>query len=102
MGRISVLAGVAHDIAHHAGNGLSYISPHLAHALCEAGLQTTEIELLAEAPYPTRVRLRHPLQLALAALHSTAAAILEKHGFRESEVSSLMLHATPAPWDIGG
>jgi hypothetical protein len=102
MGRVSVLAGVAHDIAHHAASGLSYISPHLALALREAGLQTTHIELLATDPYPERVAELRPLRLALATLHSTTLAILRKHKFEETDVSSVVLHATPVPWDMQG
>jgi hypothetical protein len=102
MGRVSVLAGVAHDIAHHAASGLSNISPHLALALREAGLQTTDIELLVSEPYPDRVAELRPLRLALASLHSTSLAILRKHKFEEADVSSVVLHATPAPWDIQG
>lgn len=44
MGRIAVLAGVAHDIAHHATSGLSYLSPHLALAL--SALHATALRIL--------------------------------------------------------
>jgi hypothetical protein len=102
MGRIAVLAGVAHDIAHHAASGLSYICPHLVLALREAQLDTTDIELVAKDPYPLLVAELRPLRLALASLHSTVLGILSKHGFSETDVSSVVLHATPAPWDRQG
>lgn len=102
MGRTSTLAGVAHNIAHHAGSGLSGISPHLAQALRAVGAETTEIDLLAEAPYPPDAAELPPLRLALASLKATAMALLAKHGFSDSDVSSMMLHATPAPWDKDG
>lgn len=72
MGRIAVLAGVAHDIAHHAASGLSYLSPHLALALRAAGLQTTQMSLLDTGPYPDVLAEYPALRLALAALHCIA------------------------------
>ena len=102
MAKISTLAGVAHNIAHHSASGLSYISPHLAHALREAGLETTEIELLAPEPYPAHAVELKPLRLALGSLKSTVSDILQKHGFTQSDVVSVVLSATPAPWDKDG
>lgn len=102
MGRVAVLAGVAHDIAHHAASGLSYISPYLALALREAGLRTTDIELLVADPTLIVFAECRPLRLALASLHATALAILRKHDFEEVDVSSVVLHATPAPWEVQG
>ena len=102
MGRMSTLAGVAHNLAHHAGSGLGYVSPHLAQALRAVGVETTEIDLLAPAPYPPKAAELQPLRLALASLQATAKALLAKHGFSASDVSSVMLYATPAPWDTNG
>lgn len=102
MGRIAVLAGVAHDIAHHAASGLSYLSPHLALALRAAHQQTTQMDLLDSAPYPGLVADQAPLRLALAALHVTALRILETHDLQAADLSSMVFHATPAPWDQQG
>jgi len=102
MSKMSTLAGVAHNLAHHAGSGLSYISPHLAQALRSAGADTTEIDLLAQAPYPPNAGELEPLRLALTTLQLTAKALLEKHGFSGKDVTSLLLYATPAPWDKTG
>ena len=99
---MAVLAGVAHDIAHHAGSGLSYISPHLAQALRAKGATTTEIDLLSAAPYPPNAIELEPLRLALGSLQQTVRALLEKHGFALADVSSVILHATAAPWDNSG
>ena len=102
MGRVSQLAGVAHNLAHHAGSGLSYISPHLAQALWAKGVETTEIDLLAEAPYPSQAVEIQPLRLALATLRETARTLLAKGGFSDSDVTSMILYATPVPWDKSG
>ena len=98
MARMSQLAGVAHNIAHHAGSGLSYISPHLAAALRASGADSTEIDLLADAPYPPQVMELEPLRLALVSLQRTARELLAKHGFSGRDVSAMILYATPAPW----
>jgi len=97
-----VLSGVAHDIAHHAGSGLSYLSPHLAQALREVGSDSTEVELLDTSPYPGNAAELQPLRLALRALSTKAKEILKSNGFDPDEVSSIRLLATPAPWDASG
>ena len=102
MSKISTLAGVAHNLAHHAGSDLSYTSPHLAQALRSAGADATENYLLAMAPYPPNAREFEPLRLAPTTLQVTARALLEKHGFSGKDVTSLFLYATPAPWDKTG
>ena len=102
MSKHSELAGVAHNIAHHAGSGLSYLSPHLAQAIRATGAQTTEIDLLSSEPYPPNAVELEPLRFALATLRSTVQAILERHGFTAADVSAITLHATPAPWDKEG
>ncbi len=102
MAKLATLAGVAHNIAHHSASGLSYLSPHLAQALRGAGVATTEIDLLAPEPYPPRAIELQPLRLALRSLKSTVAEILQKHGFMVSDVVSIILCATPAPWDKDG
>jgi hypothetical protein len=102
MAKISTLAGVAHNIAHHSASGLSYLSPHLALALRSAGAETTDIELLSLEPYPHNAIESKPLRLALGSLKSTTEAMLQKHGFSQSDVSSIVLYATPAPWDMEG
>lgn len=96
------LAGVAHDIAHHAASGLSYLSPHLANALRDAGLSTTTLELLDSAPYPKGVENHELLRQTLQTLRQTAEDILERNGFSTEDVASIQLSATPAPWDKAG
>jgi hypothetical protein len=102
MGRHSELAGIAHNIAHHAGSGLSYLSPHLAQALRATGAETTQIDLLSKEPYPSNAVELKPLRLALATLRLTVQALLERHGFSDADVSAITLEATPAPWDKAG
>jgi len=102
MARIAVLAGVAHDIAHHAASALSYLSPHLSLALRAAHQPTTQMDLLDPAPYPALVAEHPPLRSALAVLHVTALRILQTHGLQVADLSSMVFHATPAPWDQQG
>jgi len=102
MAKERSLSGVAHDIAHHAGSALGYLTPHLAKALWGAALETTAIELLDDQPYPPVVAEMRPLRLALQAMRQTALDILQKYGFTRSDVLSIKLHGTPAPWDNTG
>ena len=102
MSRQAELAGVAHNIAHHAGSGLSCLSPHLAKALRAAGAATTQIDLLSDSPYPANASESEPLRAALESLRGTTLALLEKHGFAAGDVLSISLEASPAPWDKDG
>ena len=102
MTRMSALAGVAHNVAHHSASGLSYLSPHLAIALRAVGESTTEIDLLAPDPYPANAKEMQPLRLALGTLKATVEAMLRKHSFSSQDVFSGVLQATPAPWDSEG
>ncbi|GCF11998.1 hypothetical protein [Dictyobacter arantiisoli] len=102
MTKLANLAGVAHNITHHSASGLSFISPHLAQALRAAGEETTAIELLTENPYPPKIAELQPLRLSLTSLKITVQELLQKHGFNQNDVVSIILHATPAPWDREG
>ena len=102
MTKMADLAGIAHNIAHHSASGLSYLSPHLAQALRAAGEETTAIELLVQDPYPPKIGEVQPLRLSLASLKATAQGLLKKHGFNQNDVISIVLYATPAPWDRDG
>lgn len=95
MTKMAELAGVAHNIAHHSASGLSFLSPHLARALRAAGEETTAIELLVQNPYPPKIAEVQPLRLALASLKATVESLLQKHGFNQIDVLSIVLHATP-------
>jgi hypothetical protein len=97
MTKMAELAGVAHNIAHHSASGLSFLSPHLARTLRAAREETTAIELLQENPYPPKIAEVQPLRLALASLKATVQNMLQKHGFDQQDVLSIVLHATPGP-----
>jgi hypothetical protein len=53
------LRGVAHDIAHHAQDGLSWVHPHLFLACHDAGVTSAEFELLEKSPYPSGLSERN-------------------------------------------
>lgn len=96
------LVGVAHNIAHHSASGLSFLSPHLAQALRADGEETTAIELLGQNPYPPKIAELQPLRLALTSLKGTVQGMLKKHSFNQNDILSIVLHATPSPWDRSG
>ena len=85
------LAGVAHDIAHHAVSGISYVHPHLFHTCQVAGVREASIDLLASEPYPIDLTLVEPLRLSMSALHARFIAILEANKFAISDINSASL-----------
>lgn len=91
MAKVAVLNGVAHDIAHHAQSGLSWLYPHLGEACREAGATSTTVDLARPQPYPKGLPIREPLLLALGALRQTLASLLEKHGFSLGDLAEAEL-----------
>jgi hypothetical protein len=89
-----VLNGVAHDIAHHAQSGLSWLYPHLGNACRQAGVLTASVELMEQEPYPPSLPMSEPLALALSALRQTLVTMLKKHGFELGDLTSARLEFT--------
>ncbi len=85
------IAGVAHDIAHHAVSGVCYVNPHLFLACQAAGVREASIDLLAQEPYPAGLPLVEPLRLSLSALHETFLHILQSNGFAKPDVHAATL-----------
>lgn len=85
------LAGVTHDIAHHAGSGLSYLHPHLYQACKAIGVREAIVDLLENAPYPPGFPQIEPLRLSLAALRDKSFAILSANGFAPLDVAAISL-----------
>lgn len=94
MTTLKTLNGVAHDIAHHAQSGLSWLYPHLGDACRDAGILTAEVDLLADEPYPAGLAERQPLRLALGALRAKLVAMLKQRGFDLSDLESAGLEFT--------
>jgi hypothetical protein len=86
-----LLNGVAHDIAHHAMSGLSYLHPHLSETCRKAGIAGVTLDLTSESPLPSSVPDYQPLRLASQALHRTFVGILESVGFTLADVSAARL-----------
>jgi hypothetical protein len=85
------LNAVAHDIAHHAVSGLSYIHPHLGQVMRELNIDEVELNLLSEIPLPPILRGRKPLDLSSQALRSMFHDIVRKKGFELTDVKEAIL-----------
>jgi hypothetical protein len=94
MAKLAAMNGVAHDIAHHARSGLSWLYPHFCEACRDAGVLTTSVDLVNGRPYPAGLPREQALALALSSMRETLAAILQKHGFDFAEVTSANLEFT--------
>jgi hypothetical protein len=85
------LAGVAHDIAHHAVSGVSYVHPHL-HQACQAvGVREASVDLVVADPYPPGLPQVEPLRLALSALRDRFFGILAANGYGPTDIQSATL-----------
>jgi hypothetical protein len=91
MPKQRALTGVAHNIAHHAQSGLSWLHPHLFNACRNAGLQHVRIDLLQSDPYPTGLPAVEPLRLALVSLQLKFWEILARERFARATVESVSL-----------
>ena len=85
------LAGVTHDIAHHAASSVSWVHPHLHQACCAAGVRQATVNLLELAPYPYGLPQLEPLRLSLISLRDRFLAILSANGFSRSDVAAATL-----------
>jgi hypothetical protein len=85
------LAGVAHDIAHHAGSGLSHVHPHLYQACRAAGVREATVDLMEIPAYPPGLPQVEPLRQSLVALRDKFLAILLANGFVPSDVAAAHL-----------
>ena len=79
--------GIAHDIAHHAQSGLSYLHPWLDDACREARLSEAALDLLADRPWPTGFPVSEPLRLATSALQRRFADMVAKAGLSVDDLS---------------
>jgi len=87
----NLLSSIAHNIAHHAVSGLSYVHPHLKTTLVEAGLSSISIDLLKPDPTPSQLQPNTPLAQALNGLKSKFVEILHAEGLVLSAIRSAIL-----------
>lgn len=80
------LNAVAHDIAHHAVSGLSYIHPHLGAACRSANIDEITLDLSLADPFPIGFAANEPLKAATRALRKKFEDIIQMKGFSASEV----------------
>lgn len=99
MTSLKQLKGVAHDIAHHAQSGLSFVHPHLGQACRAAGVTSAWLDLLEERPYPEGLPVLRPLELALGALRDKFVQMAGSKGIPPSEVEAVRLEFTFPPSD---
>jgi hypothetical protein len=88
---IKRLRGVAHNLAHHAQSGLSYLHPHLAEACKKAAIQSVSFDLLPESPYPSELASCEPLRLALVELREWFFGQLDHLGHDRSNLDHVFL-----------
>jgi hypothetical protein len=91
MGSAKRLAGVCHNIAHHAVSALSCIHPHLRNACSAVGLNALEIDVLERDPCPQQFQECDPLRLFLRTLHETFERILASEGFGLEDLDQAVL-----------
>lgn len=85
------LNAVAHDIAHHAVSGLSFLHPHLGQACRRAKTLEVTLELTRGEPLPSDFPTSEPLLNAARSLYKTFCEILAKKGFGLKDVRSAEL-----------
>ena len=99
-------------VAHNAGFDMGFINAELTRHGFDAlhpdrFIDTVSMarRMFPGAPASLDALAKDPVsrvRLALAAMKQTALDILKKYGFERSDVLSIKLHGTPAPWDDTG
>ena len=80
--------GVAHDLAHHAQSGLSYMHPHVVRNCKAYSLGEVTAELLSGSPWPAAFRPSKPLRLATSALQETLNGFIRRQGLDPDDLTS--------------
>ncbi|MFZ1612600.1 MAG: hypothetical protein WAT51_00405 [Holophaga sp.] len=91
MSSQKLLSSVAHNIAHHAVSGLSYLHPHLKLTLVKANLTSIAVDLLNPELDQPNLKPSKPLTDAIGALKSKFAEILVAEGLSLADVRSAVL-----------
>ncbi len=84
------LNGIAHDIAHHAQSGLSYLHPYLANGCKTLGIAEITLDLL-EDPYPSDFPVTKPLTLSTLALKEKFFKMISTLDTSPTELESAIL-----------
>lgn len=87
--------GVAHDIAHHAQSGLSYVHPYVVEATRRAGAAEAQLDLLGEQPWPPELIVEEPLRLATGALREKFREMVDRAGLSVEALGSANLSFRP-------
>jgi hypothetical protein len=85
-----VLKSVAHNTAHHAASGLSFLHPHACRAARAARIGELQFDLLSSAPLAIGTTTE-PLRLATGALKARFVEILGRQGFHLADLRKAIL-----------
>ena len=85
-----VLQSVAHNVAHHAASGLSFLHPHAFHGIQTLGLSQLTFDLLKPSPLSIE-QIDQPLLLSSGALHNKFKEILGSAGFQVEDLTDALL-----------
>jgi hypothetical protein len=90
--------GIAHDIAHHAQSGLSFLHPHVVEAMRRNGTSIARLDLLAEKPWPATFVAHEPLRLATAALRATFRDLVADASLEVGDLAEASLAFVNPAW----
>ena len=83
--------GVAHDLAHHAQSGLSYMHPHVTRDCRAHSMRQVSADLLSPAPWPAGFKPSKPLRVATDALRETLARLISQQGLAGEDLQTARL-----------
>lgn len=96
-----LFSGIAHDIAHHAQSGLSWLHPYVGQRCRESGVAEVEFDLLAERAWPASFPVDEPLRLATAAVRQKFADMISAAGLNKDDLERALLWFRPVSTDGG-
>lgn len=88
--------GIAHDIAHHAQSGLSFLHPEIAEGCRRSAVAEVRLNLLSDQPWPPGFPVEQPLRLATAALQQKMREMAEAASLDISDLAEAYLIFCPA------
>ena len=88
---VKKLNNIAHNIAHHAASGLSYLHPYLGEGCRASGILVVELDLL-NGTYPANFPVPKPLSLSTHELINKFKEMIEDSKSSKDEIESAKLY----------
>lgn len=91
--------GIAHDIAHHAQSGVSWLHPHIGDACRQCGIAEARLDLLSEQRWSAPIQMEEALQLGTESVRQKFRDMVAAAGLDIMDLAGAWLWLRPVSID---